>query len=148
MHYDEREKLNHLIGHLKDGEAGFSAAAEGALNPPLKETLSGYATQRAEFAESLQLIIEESGEKAEYSGTLGGAFHRGWINLKAAVAKRTDLAILEECKSAEDLAMAAYQEALEDGVLETAGPIVEEQAVEIRQAHQEITRLRAALREI
>ncbi len=103
MHYDEREKLNHLIEHLKDGEAGFAAAADGALSPGLKDTLLGYAAQRAEFAESLQLIVEESGEKAEYSGTIGGALHRGWINLKAALAKRTDLAILEECEAAEDI---------------------------------------------
>ncbi len=144
MHYDEREKLNHLIEHLKDGEAGFAAAADGALSPGLKDTLLGYAAQRAEFAESLQLIVEESGEKAEYSGTIGGALHRGWINLKAALAKRTDLAILEECEAAEDIAVAAYRKAMDGGLLETAGPLVEEQSGHIQQAHDQIKHLRNA----
>ncbi len=146
MHYDEREKLNHLIEHLKDGEAGFATASEGALSPQLKDTLMGYARQRAEFAESLQLIVEESGEKAEYTGTIGGAMHRGWVNLKAAVAKRTDLAILEECETAEDLAVAAYRKSQEGGLLEIAGPIVEEQFPHILQAHDHIKSLRDGLR--
>ncbi len=146
MHYEEREKLNHLIEHLKDGESGFAAAADAVVNPLLKDTLMEFARQRADFAEALQLIVEESGEKAEYTGTFGGAIHRGWINLKAAVAKRADLAILEECEAAEDLALAAYRRAQEGGLLEIAGPIVEEQAAHIRQAHDKIKRLRDALR--
>jgi uncharacterized protein (TIGR02284 family) len=147
MHYEEREKVNHLIEHLKDGEAGFLAAAEDALSPELKDVLMGYATQRAEFAEALQLLVEESGDKAEYTGTLGGAIHRGWINLKAALAKRTDLAILEECETAEDFTIAAYNKAQEGGLLEITESLVEEQATHIRQAHDEIKRLRDALRE-
>lgn len=147
MHYDETEKLNHLIEHLKDGEAGFTAAAEDAFSPALQKTFLAYAKQRAEYAESLQLIVEESGEKAEYTGTFGGVVHRGWINLKASVSKRTDLAILEECETGEDVAVAAYRKAKEGGLLEVSGPIVEEQEAHIRQAHDHIKGLRDALRD-
>lgn len=147
MLYEEREKANDLIEHLKDGEAGFLAASEVVLSPQLKDILMGYAKQRAKFAEALQFLVEESGEKAEYSGTIGGALHRGWINLKAAVAKRTDLAILEECETAEDVTLAAYNTAQEGGLLEITGALVEEQATHIRQAHDQIKRLRDALRE-
>jgi uncharacterized protein (TIGR02284 family) len=148
MHYDEREKVNHLIEHLKDGEAGYLAAAQDAVNPLLKETWMAYAARRAEYAEALQLLVEESGEKAEYTGTMGGALHRGWMNLKGSMAKRTDEAILKECEAAEDLTLAAYRRAQEGGQLEVTGALVAEQAMHLAQEHDRAKRLRDSTPEV
>ena len=95
MDYDETAAVNHLIERLKDGELGFAAAAEDATDPDLKASLLRYANQRLNYAETLQLLVEEAGENAEYGGTLGATLHRGWIHLKGAMATRDDLAILE-----------------------------------------------------
>ncbi|MCX6602784.1 MAG: PA2169 family four-helix-bundle protein [Acidobacteria bacterium] len=146
MDYDETAAVNHLIEVLKDGELGFTAAAEDAADPDLKASLLRYANQRSDYTETLQLIVEESGETAEYAGTLGAILHQGWINLKGAIATRDDLAILEECEHAEDIAMGAYQFALAGDHLELTRPVIENQSAHIRAAHNHIRILRDALR--
>ena len=146
MDFDETAAVNHLIERLKDGELGFTAASEDATDPDLKASLLRYANQRSDYAETLQLIVEEAGEKAEYAGTFGATLHRGWINLKGAMATRDDLAILEECERGEDIAMGAFHSALVGDQLELARPVVEEQSAHIKSAHNHIKMLRDALR--
>ena len=46
-------------------------------------------------------------------GSVAGAVHRGWVNFKASVTGRSDLAILEECERGEDVAKARYKKALD-----------------------------------
>ncbi len=145
MDYDETAAVNHLIEILKDGELGFTAAAEDATDPELKASLLRYADQRSDYAETLQGMVEEAGEKAEYAGTLAGTLHRGWINLKSAVASRDDLAILEECERGEDIAVGAFNVALAGDQLEITRPVIEEQAIHIRAAHTHIRTLRDRL---
>jgi len=90
--------------------------------------------------------VEDAGEKAEYTGTLGAILHRGWINLKGAMATRDDLAILEECERGEDIATGAFDSALAGDHLELTRPVIEEQSAHIRAAHNHIKMLRDALR--
>jgi uncharacterized protein (TIGR02284 family) len=146
MDYDETAAVNHLIERLKDGELGFTAAAEDATDPDLKASLLRYANQRLNYAETLQLLVEEAGEKAEYGGTLGATLHRGWMHLKGAMATRDDLAILEECERGEDIAMGAFHSALAGDKLELTRPVIEEQSTHIRAAHNHIKMMRDALR--
>ncbi len=49
--------LNDLIEILKDGQLGFTEAAQDLENVDLKSTLSGFATQREQFANQLQLAV-------------------------------------------------------------------------------------------
>ncbi len=108
--------LNDLIEILKDGQQGFTEAARDIGNGDLKAVLSGFATQREQFATQLQVVARNFGEDAPAkSGSVTGAVHRGWINLKAAIASRNDHAILEECERGEDAAVAAYQESSRRG---------------------------------
>ena len=129
-----------------DGELGFTAAAQDATDPDLKATLLRYANQRSDYAEALQSIVEEAGGKAEYAGTLGATLHRGWINLKGAMATRDDLAILEECERGENIAVDAFHSALAGDQLELTRPVIEEQSAHIRAAHNHIKMLLDALR--
>ncbi len=145
MDYDETAAVNHLIEILKDGELGFTAAAEDATDPDLRASLLRYANQRSDYAEALQSRVEEAGEKAEYAGSLGATLHRGWINLKSAMASRDDLAILEECERGEDIAVGAFHAALAGDQLELTRPLIEEQSTHIRAAHNHIRTLRDAL---
>ena len=146
MDFDETAAVNHLIERLMDGELGFTAASEDASDPDLKATLLRYSNQRSDYAEALQSIVEDAGEKAEYTGTLGAILHRGWINLKGAMATRDDLAILEECERGEDIATGAFDSALAGDQLELTRPVIEEQSAHIRAAHNHIKMLRDALR--
>jgi uncharacterized protein (TIGR02284 family) len=65
--------------------------------------------------------------------------HRAWINLKSAIAKRDDHAILAECERGEDSAVKEYKEAIEEENL--AGPvreIISRQYAEVQSAHDRV----------
>ena len=109
--------LNRLVETSKDGEKGFATAAEDTKNPELKSIFRKRSQDCARGATELQQLIASYGGKPEEGGSVTGALHRGWVNLRSAVSTRDDLAILEECERGEDVAKAAYRKALEDDSL-------------------------------
>ena len=113
MANDFTSTLNDLIETSKDGENGFRAAAEDTKDPELKRIFLARADDCARGASEFQKMVVRSGDEPERSGSVAGAVHRGWMNLKAAVAGRDDLAILEDCERGEDVAKASYRKALE-----------------------------------
>ena len=139
--------LNGLIQTLKDGQEGFRAAAEDVEFSNLKTIFGELALQRSKFAGELQTLARSlSGEEPEKCGSVAGALHRGWIELKAAVVSRNEHAILAECERGEDSAVAQYREAIESGtlpahVLET----VKQQAAAIKVSHDKVRGLRDAI---
>ena len=78
-------------------------------------------------------------------GSVAGAVHRGWMNLKAAASGRTDLAILEECERGEDVAKARYRKALKD-VPEDIRMVVQRQYDGVVRNHDQIRTLRDSYR--
>ncbi len=93
-------------------------------------------------ASQLQILVARLGGKPEDSGTVAGAVHRGWLNLKAAVSGRTDLAILEECERGEDLAKASYTKALGETLPVDIHLIVQRQYEGVVSNHDQIRNLR------
>ena len=144
MNTKNASTLNDVIETLKDGQAGFRAAAEDIQNPELKDLFSRYSLQRSEFAGQLQALAREAGEHdPEDSGSVAGALHRGWIDLKAALASRDEHAVLAECERGEDVAVSAYESALEDADLsQNVRAILQEQFEEVKAAHDNIKILR------
>lgn len=134
--------LNHLIETSKNGELGFKAAADDTKDPTLKQLFGQRALDCASGAAELQRVVTELGGKPEDSGTVAGAVHRGWTNLKAAVSSRTDLAILEECERGEDVAKAAYADALKETLPENIRVIVQRQQEGVIRNHDQIRDLR------
>jgi uncharacterized protein (TIGR02284 family) len=134
--------LNDLIATSKDGEEGFRAAAEDSKNPELQAIFLRRAGDCASGAAELQQLVTRLGEEPEDSGTVAGAVHRGWVNLKAAISSRSDLAILEECERGEDVAKAKYIEALKDPLPEDVRIVVERQYEGALKNHDQIRDLR------
>jgi len=135
--------LNNLIETSKDGEQGFRTSAENAQSAELKQLFMRRAEDCARGAAELQAIVARLGKEPEDSGSVAGAIHRGWVNLKAAVANRDDLAILEECERGEDVAKAAYRSALEDADLPAdIRAVVQKQYDGVLRNHDEVRNLR------
>ncbi len=135
--------INSLIETLKDGEKGFKEASEAVRDPQLKSLFQQYSQQRHRFASELQAQAQSLGEsKPEKSSSTAGAMHRAWINLKSAVTSGDDKAILGECERGEDSAVHEYQEAMQNGLTDTAREIVSRQFTEIRSAHDRVGQLR------
>jgi uncharacterized protein (TIGR02284 family) len=104
--------LNDLIETSKDGEYGFTTCAERATSVELKETFLRRASDCARAASALQALVVEYGGKAEDSGTVAGAVHRGWVSVRDALSGTTDQAILDECERGEDVALSRYRKAM------------------------------------
>lgn len=139
--------LNDLIETLKDGQEGFLAAAEDVTSHDLKSLFSEYSLQRSKFAGELQALAHSLGEKEpETSGSVSGALHRGWINLKSALSSKDDHAILAECERGEDSAVAAYSKALaEEGLPGHVTATLETQFKAVKAAHDRVRDLRDSL---
>jgi uncharacterized protein (TIGR02284 family) len=134
--------LNELVETSKNGEKGFQAAAEDTKNPQLKSLFQKRAADCSAGAAELQAAVTQLGGKPEDSGTVAGAMHRGWLNLKAAVAGRTDTAILEECERGEDVAKKHYGDALNEPLPENVRHLVQKQYEGVLRIHDQIRDLR------
>jgi uncharacterized protein (TIGR02284 family) len=138
--------LKNLVVTLNDGHEGYKQSAENVTDPALKALFSKFSLQRSKMAGELEAELLSLGEDdPQDEGTsLRGKVHRGWINLKAAITKKDDHAVLEEAERGEDVAKEAYQEALETELPANIREIVVNQATDILTAHNEVKRLRDA----
>ena len=136
--------LNGLIETCKDGQEGFKQAAEGVERSDLKSLFYEFSQQRAQFVGELQELVRSLGGDPEKSGSLSGAIHRGWINIKAAVTGKDDGAILNECERGEDTAKNTYKAALEEAFPANATDLIQQQYQAILSAHDRVKALRDA----
>jgi uncharacterized protein (TIGR02284 family) len=134
--------IDDLVETLKDGQEGFKQAAEGVKDPQLKSIFSQYSQQRSRFATELQNQAQRLGKSESETSSAAGALHRAWINLKSAVTKGDDHAILAECERGEDSAVAEYKKAIDDGLSAPIRDVVSQQYSEIKKAHDHIKVLR------
>jgi uncharacterized protein (TIGR02284 family) len=136
--------LNSLIETCKDGQYGFKEAAEGVERSDLKSLFYEFSQQRAEFAGVLQGLVRTLGGDAEDSGSVSGAVHRSWIDIKAAVTGRDEEAILNECERGEDYAKDAYRSAIEMNLPSNVKDVLTQQAQAVQAAHNRVKMLRDA----
>ena len=134
--------LNNLIETCKDGENGFRTAAEGLTSPEIKARFLQYARERGQMSADLQAEVRRLGGDPERSGSMSGALHRGWLDIKSVVTGKDDHAILVEAERGEDVAKSTFEEALQEVLPVPSQALVQQQAAQIRRAHDEVRRLR------
>ena len=130
--------LNNLIATCRDGQNGFESAAEGITDASMKGAFNKYAQQRSQFAAVLQSEVRMLGGDPETTGSVAGALHRGWINIKSAVTGKDEHNILEECERGEDSAKKNYQQAMEEPLPPQVLNLVNRQYHDIIVAHDTI----------
>jgi uncharacterized protein (TIGR02284 family) len=136
--------LNGLIAICKDGQEGFKEAAEGVQRSDLKSVFYEFSQQRAEFAGVLQQSVRSLGGDPESTGSMTGALHRGWMDIKTAVMGKDEESILNECERGEDAAKQSYEEALEKHLPSNIASVVSQQSQAVLAAHNRIRSLRNA----
>ena len=143
---DAAAVLNGLIETCKDAHDGLELAAKDVSNPQLKEALLELARQRDRFRAELAAEVQGLGGDPETTGTVGGALQRGWLHLKAALAKDDAHAVLAECERAEEATLKSYGQALEKDLPSEVRATVTRQQIEIQQSHQRLRALRDVTR--
>lgn len=111
------EKLNGLLEKNKDAEKGYEKAAENAQSLNLKTYFKRKHGERMDFCQQLKAEIRTFGAKPEDSGSVTGALHRTWMEVKTWFSADTDEAMLEEAIRGEKAAVAEYKEVLGDVTL-------------------------------
>jgi uncharacterized protein (TIGR02284 family) len=137
-----RSTLNNLIETLKDGEEGLRASAEKLKERNMRSQFESFAQQRARFAAELQSRVSRIGGKPETSGSTAGALHRGWMDIKNAIAGNDDYGILVEAERGEDGAVKNYRDTLSKDLPSDIRSVIDSQYREILSAHNTIKSLR------
>lgn len=119
--------LNDLIEISKDGERGFRTAADDVEETPLKQFFLNGAQQCKEGARELKTEVLRAGGDPERSGSVAGALHRGWVEVKSMLTGRNAQAVLDEVERGEDAAVRAYRAALEKPLPHDVRSIVQRQ---------------------
>lgn len=130
--------LNSLTETCKDGEVGFRTAAEALSDQAIKAAFGKFARDRGQMARDLQDEVQGLGGTPEASGSVSGAVHRGWINIKSVITGKDDQKIIAEAERGEDIAKAAYESALEESLPAQVRALIERQAVQVRAAHHQV----------
>lgn len=106
------DKLNLLIEKNFSASKEYKMAAGNAFNPALTGFLNDYALQREQFALDLCTELRNSGEQPLKNENLSGQTQQAWFNLKSALTKERDQAVLKECVNGERTALGQYREIL------------------------------------
>jgi len=136
--------LNDLIDTCRDGIEGFKTASESVDNPGAKALFASRLPNIQRGLAELQAEVRRLGGDPDKSGTVGGAMHRGWMNLKAAITGKNEAAIIAECERGEEHAAHVYEEALQKDLPLDTRSIVERQ---YRGVVENLERVRALSRD-
>ena len=134
--------LNSMIETSRDGEQGFRTCAENAQSSQLKTFFLEGAQRCQQAVSELQQYVTQYGGSVETSGTVAGAVHRGWVNLKSALSMNDDKAMLEECERGEDHAVSVYRDALQKDLPPEIQSVVQKMFQGAQQNHARVRTLR------
>ena len=112
--------LNGLIATTIDSVDGYRTSAADVDSSKLAELFTDRASERSSVAEQLRAEVTKLGGNPEDDGTILAAGHRAFVNLKSAVTKRDDEAVIAEVERGEDHIKAKYEDALKDTDLASA----------------------------
>ena len=130
--------LNDLIDTCKDGEKGYREAAEGIENAFYRMLFTEYSRQRAKLASELKAQVVKLGDHPDRKGTVKGTIHRGWMNLRSAIAGHNDDLIISECERGEEIAIKQYKEALKRDLPPQLKALLEKQMNEIMSTQKRV----------
>lgn len=137
--------LNELIEISRDGEAGFRTCADGVKNAQLKQMFEQAAGRCRQAVGELQAKVRDLGGDPERRGSVSGALHRGWVNVKSTITGMDEAAILAECERGEDVAKRTYEEALAKDLPVDVRTIVERQYQGVSKHHDRVRQARNAV---
>ena len=106
------ELLNELLETCYDGLEGFRTAASTVTSPEAIVLFQSRAQRLDEAAAELYTEVRQHGGQPVNHGHSQARVHRGWIHVRAAVATRTDEAVLAEVQRGEEEAARRYRKAL------------------------------------
>jgi uncharacterized protein (TIGR02284 family) len=144
---DDAKAAKELVETLRDGEKGYTQAAERVRagdHAAWAGTLERLAAQRREFRAEIVALGHEYGDDVDESGTATATLHRGWMALKDALTGDDPQGVLGAAVTGEDHAISEYDKALEQDLSEGFRSVVERQRSAVQAARDEVKALQQA----
>jgi uncharacterized protein (TIGR02284 family) len=111
------DALEDLIEVARDGQNGYRDGAEHAKDPQVRKFLESVSLARAKFAGDLEAYATRLGKgDVDRSGSVKGAIHRGWTDLKANLGGGDD-SILSSMETGDSYANDRYEKYINDNKL-------------------------------
>ena len=134
-----------LIKSLQDGQKGFAEIGEHLKDATLKRYFLAESLKRASFRAELENQLHIAGmADVKESGSVAGALHRSWGELKAKLGGG-DHSLLETAEKGEDEAKDAYKKALEHELPLPIRSLLSEQQAHVLTSHDYVRNQRDAL---
>ena len=138
--------LNGLIKTTLDSVGGYKDAADSADNSRFKGMFAERAMKREQLARELQEEVRTLGGDPKEGQSLVGKAHNEFVNLKAALSRNDDKAVIDEVERGEDHIKERFEEALEEDDLPPAVRTKVARACEtIKADHDEVSRIKHTL---
>jgi len=132
------DTLRSVIQTLIDGQEGFRTTADELKSETLRNLFLAESLKRAEFRGALETLLHQEGvHDIDEIGTVSGALHRAWGDIKAIFAD-SDRSLLATAEQAEDAAVKTYTEALQKELPLPVRQILSSQSAHIQTVHDSI----------
>jgi uncharacterized protein (TIGR02284 family) len=139
--------LNDLIRINNDRVEGYERAAneiKDVQQAEIKTLFFKLAEDSRGYKSDLEGAVTELGGEPAHDTTASGKLYRVWMDVKAAFSKDDLKAALESCEYGEDVALKAYQDALQEEVNwpSNISALVSNQRQELRASHDKVKQYR------
>jgi uncharacterized protein (TIGR02284 family) len=139
--------LNDLVRINNDRTEGYERAANEIRNvqqADIKSLFFKLAEDSKGYKSDLANAVTELGGEPAEDTTASGKLYRVWMDVKAAFSRDDLKAALESCEYGEDVALKAYQEALQSEVNwpSNISAMVSGQRQELRISHDKVKQYR------
>ena len=112
---DQIRRMNGLHELLADGRKGYEEAAENVEDPKVAEMLGRLGKQRELMQDEVAAEIQRFKPDDRLSdGTVKGALHRTWIEIRQALGSADGTTLLDECERGENHLVERYDAVLND----------------------------------
>ena len=129
-----RAVLNTLIETCKDAERGLLHAAELVTDPAIKLLFTDTAYRRAQLATQLVPHAQRLGGASTADGTTAATIHRKWMDVRSALSRHDDRAVVAEATRGDNLTCMAFKTAVEGALPATARDLVEHGYADVRES--------------
>ncbi len=139
------EVLNELLTVVHDSLNGYRTGEDALEDGNYAALFNEYAQQREQMGIELSNLVVKYGGTPQHNGSVAGALHRVWVNIKAA-ANQGDESIMAESDLSEEATLKTYQNALALRDLpEELRDVIRNHMSLVRLAHERIQALKAVM---
>lgn len=136
------DDLQKVIAINLDSCKGFRAAAEQVENASVAGLFRVCADERETMAQECQAIVGANAEVPEDDGSLIGAAHRWWLNVRGTIQDGDEHAVLAEAERGEDAIKHLYEKVLEQHPASAVHDVLQKQYASVKARHDQIRDMR------